>query len=45
MELRVALREFHRRIPDYSLAPGTVLKYTPGLRSLETLPLVFEPVG
>ena len=45
VELRVALREFHRRIPDYSLAPGTVLKYTPGLRSLETLPLVFEPVG
>jgi cytochrome P450 len=43
VELRVALREFHRRIPDYSLAPGTVLQYTPGLRSLETLPLVFEP--
>jgi cytochrome P450 len=43
LELRVALREFHRRIPDYSLAPGTVLEYTPGLRSLHTLPLVFEP--
>jgi len=43
VELRVALREFHRRIPDYSLAPGTVLHYTPGLRSLTTLPLVFEP--
>jgi cytochrome P450 len=41
LELRVALREFHRRIPDYSLAPGTVLDYTPGLRSVHTLPLVF----
>jgi cytochrome P450 len=43
-ELRVALREFHRRIPDYELAPGTVLEYTPGLRSLHHLPLVF-PTG
>ncbi len=41
LELRVALREFHRRIPDYSLAPGTILEYTPGLRSLHHLPLVF----
>jgi cytochrome P450 len=43
LELRVALREFHRRIPDYWLKPGTVLQYTPGLRSLTTLPLEFEP--
>ena len=43
VELRVALREFHRRIPDYWLAPGTVLQYTPGLRSLTTLPLEFQP--
>ncbi|MGH7734581.1 MAG: cytochrome P450, partial [Gemmatimonadales bacterium] len=41
VELRVALREFHRRIPDYELAPGTVLEYTSGLRSLHHLPLVF----
>ncbi|HUY62888.1 MAG TPA: cytochrome P450 [Acidimicrobiales bacterium] len=41
VELRVALREFHRRIPEYELAPGTVLQYTTGLRSLHTLPLVF----
>jgi len=45
LELSVALREFHRIIPDYSLAPGTVLEYTPGLRSLHTLPLVFDPAG
>jgi cytochrome P450 len=43
LELRVALREFHKRIPDYSLADGTVLEYTPGLRSLNTLPIVFKP--
>ena len=43
LELRVALREFHKRIPDYELAEGTVLEYTPGLRSLEYLPLVFDP--
>ncbi len=45
VELRVALREFHRRIPDYWLKPGTVLDYTPGLRSLLTLPIEFEPAG
>jgi cytochrome P450 len=45
VELRVALREFHRRIPDYWLRPGTVLQYTPGLRSLTSLPIEFEPAG
>ena len=45
VELRVALREFHRRIPDYTLKPGTVLQYTPGLRSLTTLPIEFRPAG
>jgi cytochrome P450 len=41
MELRVALREFHRRIPDYEIKPGTELAYTAALRSVESLPLVF----
>jgi cytochrome P450 len=41
MELRVALREFHRRIPDYDIKPGTQLTYTAALRSVEALPLVF----
>ena len=44
IELRVALREFHRHIPEYELAPGAVLEYTTGLRSLHHLPLVF-PTG
>ncbi|MGH3557237.1 MAG: cytochrome P450 [Mycobacterium sp.] len=41
LELRVALREFHRRIPDYEIPPGTELSYTGGLRSVERLPLTF----
>ncbi|UQX12745.1 cytochrome P450 [Candidatus Mycobacterium methanotrophicum] len=41
MELRVALREFHRRITDYDIPAGTQLSYTGGLRSVESLPLTF----
>ncbi|GAB3010163.1 cytochrome P450 [Mycobacterium bourgelatii] len=41
MELRVALREFHKRIPDYEITPGTELQYTAALRSVEALPLTF----
>jgi len=41
-ELRVALREWHRRIPDYELAPGTEQVYTPGLRSVENLQLIWS---
>jgi cytochrome P450 len=40
LELRVALREWHRRIPDYRLKPGTELTYTAGIRTLETFPLL-----
>lgn len=41
LELRVTLREFHQRIPEYALVPGTVLQYTEGLRSLHHLPIEF----
>ncbi len=41
LELRVALREWHRRIPDYSLAEGHTLVYTPAIRSIEHFPMVF----
>jgi hypothetical protein len=37
----VALREFHRRIPDYEIPSGVQLKYTSALRSVESLPLKF----
>ena len=48
LELQVALQEWHRRIPDYELAPGAELAYSPGIREIEHLPLVFTasaPVG
>jgi cytochrome P450 len=41
LELRVLLEEWHARIPDYGLAPGTVLNYSPGLRQIKPLPLVW----
>jgi cytochrome P450 len=42
-ELRVALREWHRRIPEYELKPGLELHYPPGLRTVENLELVWAP--
>jgi cytochrome P450 len=45
MELRVALREWHRRIPEYSVRPGHTLVYTPSIRSIEYFPMVFVPNG
>lgn len=40
-ELRIALEEWHRRIPDYELADGAELAYSPGIREIEHLPLTF----
>jgi cytochrome P450 len=40
-ELRVALREWHRRIPHYSLPDGFVPQYSDGLRSVRNLELLF----
>jgi cytochrome P450 len=41
LELRIALREWHRRIPEYQIAPGADLVWTPMLRAVHELPLVF----
>jgi cytochrome P450 len=41
-ELRVVLREWHRRIPEYELKPGIELQYVTGLRSVENLELVWK---
>lgn len=41
LELRVALREWHRRILDYGVEPGADLKWTPIPRSAQELPLVW----
>ncbi len=40
LELRIALREWHRRIPEYRLEPGTDLDFTPGIRSVDTFPML-----
>ncbi len=45
LELRTTLREWHARIPEYELAPGTRLTYGIGLRQIDSLPLVFPPSG
>jgi cytochrome P450 len=42
LELRVALEEFHARIPNYRIPPGTELKFSPGIRQAETLPLEWD---
>ncbi len=41
MELRVALEEWHRAVPDYRLRDGIVLRYSQGLRAIENLELVW----
>ncbi len=42
-ELRVTLQEWHRRIPDYWIKPGTEPIWPPGLRSVENLVLQWRP--
>ena len=42
LELRVALREWHRRIPDYHVKPGAELLYTAGIRTIEAFPMVLR---
>jgi cytochrome P450 len=41
LELRVALREWHKRIPEYEIEPGETLVYTPGIRSIDHFPMRF----
>jgi cytochrome P450 len=41
-ELKIALEEWHKRIPHYRLAPDAHLTETGGQLGLETLPLVWE---
>ena len=43
MELLVAMEEWHRRIPDYRIAPGETPRFSPGIREVMYLPLVWEP--
>jgi cytochrome P450 len=41
LELRTTLREWHKRIPDYQIVPGTELNFMYGLRQVDSLPLVW----
>lgn len=41
-ELRVALKQWHARIPEYDLKPGIELHYPLGLRTVENLELVWN---
>lgn len=41
LELRVALTEWHRRIPNYSVEPGYELIYTPNIRTIDYFPMRF----
>jgi cytochrome P450 len=40
-ELRIALREWHRRIPEYALSPGYIVGYLPPLRFVPDLQLTW----
>ena len=43
LELRVAMEEFHKRIPEYSVKSGTELQYVPlGVRQVMNLPIVWN---
>jgi len=42
MELRVALEEWHRRVPDYQIKPGETPTYSTGIREVQYLPLVWD---
>jgi len=42
-ELRITLREWHRRIPEYRIKPGhETLEYPPGLRHVKDLTLIWK---
>lgn len=42
MELRAALEEWHKRIPEYQIKPGAVPNVSPGIREQLYLPLVWS---
>jgi cytochrome P450 len=43
LETRIAIEEFLKRFPEYSIAPnGVVRQYSSNVRGLQNLPIVFE---
>jgi len=45
LELRIALRQWHRRIPEYRVKPGVELDYSPGIRSVSGFPMLLGKDG
>jgi cytochrome P450 len=45
MEMRIALEEWHRRIPSYQIKEGETPTYSPGIREVQYLPLVWSVPG
>jgi cytochrome P450 len=43
LELKIALEEWHKRIPDYRVAPGAQMMESGAQLGLESLPLVWDP--
>jgi cytochrome P450 len=43
IELRTALRVWHERIPEYHIKPGVELDFTPGVRAVQTFPMILGP--
>ncbi|MGH9112454.1 MAG: cytochrome P450 [Acidimicrobiales bacterium] len=44
LELRVALEELHKRIPEYRIAPGAEIHFSPGIRQAEHLAIEWDPM-
>jgi len=42
MELQTAMEVWHERIPTYQVKPGETPRYSPGIREVQYLPLVWE---
>ncbi len=42
LELRIALEEWHKRIPEYEIKAGETPIYSPGIREVEYLPLTWR---
>jgi cytochrome P450 len=42
IELQVAMEVWHERIPDYRIKPGETPRYSPGIREVQYLPLVWD---
>ncbi len=42
MELQVAMEEWHRRIPEYAIKPGETPTFSPGIREVMYLPIVWQ---